>query len=150
MRIRPVQHGDRAEWLRLLKGLYPQYPDEDHIPSVDAFLSGTPHHELIPAEVFVCERDGGRLAGFLELSIRNYAEGCSGPTPYVESWYVDPDVRGEGIGRQLMIAAEEWARDRGFRELASDTDLENRESQQAHRTLGFEEVERTVHFRKPL
>jgi aminoglycoside 6'-N-acetyltransferase I len=57
---------------------------------------------------------------------------------------VEPDVRGAGIGRMLMAAAERWARDRGYAE------LENRASHQAHRALGFEEVERTVHFRKAL
>jgi len=87
MRIRSIQSSDRAEWLRLLGGLYPHHPESEHIQSVDAFLAGTPHHELLPTEVFACQRSGGGLAGFLELSVRNYAEGCSGPTPCVESWY---------------------------------------------------------------
>lgn len=150
MHIRPVEPHDRAEWLRLLKGLYAGSREEDHLPSIDAFLSDTSIDELLPAEVFVCERAGGGLTGFLELSVREYAEGCSGPTPYVESWYVDPDVRDAGIGRGLMAAAEEWARERGYREMASDALLDNTSSHQAHQALGFEEVERAVHFRKRL
>ncbi|HEX2189449.1 MAG TPA: GNAT family N-acetyltransferase [Longimicrobiaceae bacterium] len=150
MRIRTVQPSDRAEWLRLLVGLYPPHAESEHVPSVDAFLAGAPSPELLPSAVLVCERPGGGLAGFLELSVRSYAEGCTGPTPYVESWYVDPDVRGRGIGAALMAAAEQWGRDRGYAELASDTELENRGSQRAHRALGFEEVERAVHFRKAL
>ena len=148
MRARPIQPGDRAEWLRLLSGLYPDHAQTDHLPLIDAFFSGGTHQELLPTEVFACERPQGGLAGFLELSIRNYAEGCSGPVPYVESWYVDPDVRGQAVGRLLMTAAEEWARARGYRELASDTELDNLGSQKAHEALGFEEVERAVHFRK--
>ena len=154
MRIRSIHLHDRAEWLRLLLGLYPHHPESEHIPSVDAFLSGTPHDELVAAEVFVCERPAiqgqPRLAGFLELSVRNYAEGCSGPAPYVESWYVEPDARAQGVGRRLMEAAERWARERGYTELASDAELENRGSHRAHAALGFQEVERAVHFRKPL
>ena len=41
---------------------------------------------------FVAEVDG-RFVGFLELDHRKYAEGCeSSPVPFIEGWYVDPDV----------------------------------------------------------
>lgn len=150
MHIRPIRPDDRAEWLRLLLGLYPGQPESDHVPGMDAFLAGEPLPELLPSEVFVCERSGGGLAGFLELSVRRYAEGCDGPAPYVESWYVDPDARGTGVGRRLMAAAETWARSRGHAELASDALLENVASHRAHAALGFVEVERAVHFRKVL
>jgi len=150
MRVRTVQTDDRREWLRLLRGLYAHSSEEEHRPSVDAFLDGRSHQELIPTAVFVCERSGGGLCGFLELSVRNYAEGCSGATPHVESWYVDPDVRGNGVGGLLMTSAEQWARQHGYTELASDTELTNEAGQQAHHALGFEEVERAVHFRKRL
>jgi hypothetical protein len=39
---------------------------------------------------------------------------------YLEGWYVDRDVRRHGIGAALVHAAEAWARERGYRELASD------------------------------
>ena len=68
----------------------------------------------------------------------------------MESWYVDPDVRGRRVGRALVEAAEGWARERAYTELASDALLENEASQKAHKVLGFEEVERSVHFRKAL
>lgn len=150
MRIRHLQPHDRSEWLRLLTALYPEHPESEHVPSVDAFLAGRPAPWLLPSAVFVCERPGGGLAGFLELSERDYAEGCTGRTPHVESWFVDPDSRGKGIGRALMAAAEEWSRGHGYRELASDALLENRASHRAHRSAGFREVERSIHFRKPL
>jgi aminoglycoside 6'-N-acetyltransferase I len=150
MIVRTIAPSDRSEWLRLLKGLHPELSEADHVPSIDAFLSDQSIAELIPAAVFVAERQDKRLGGFLEISIRNYAEGCRGDTPYVESWYVDDDLRGTGIGRALMEAAERWARDRGFTELASDALLDNSLSHAAHKALGFEEVERIVVFRKPL
>lgn len=150
MKIRLVTPDDRAEWLRLLAGLHPELSVTDHVPSIDAYLSGGSIGELIPSAVFVAERPNGRLGGFLELSVRNYAEGCSGETPYVESWFVDEDLRGSGIGRGLMEAAEQWARERGFSELGSDALLDNSLSHAAHAALGFELVERIVVFRKPL
>lgn len=148
--VRLLERKDRSEWLRMLGGLYPDSVESDHVPSVDAYIDGTPIDELIPAAVFVAERPAGGLCGFLELSIREYAEGCTGPTPYVESWYADDDVRGAGVGRALVEAAEQWARERGYRELASDALLDNEASHRAHRAVGFEVVERIVVFRKAL
>lgn len=150
MKIRLVGPTDCAEWLRLLDGLHSESPEADHLPSIDAYLSGGSIGELIPSAVFVADRQNGRLGGFLELSVRNYAEGCTGDTPYVESWYVDKDLRSRGVGRALMEAAEGWARDQGFLELASDAQLDNSLSHAAHQALGFEMVERIVVFRKPL
>ncbi len=134
----------------MLMALYPHHPEHEHTPVVDAFLNRQQHESLLPEAVFVCERENGHLVGFLELSVRNYADGCTGPTPFVESWYVDAEVQGQGIGRKLMAAAEEWARSKGYRELASDAEFENVVSHAAHRAIGFDEVERIVQFRKVL
>jgi aminoglycoside 6'-N-acetyltransferase I len=103
------------------------------------------------AAVFVAERAPGRLCGFAEVGEREYADCCdTSPVAYLEGWYVDPDARGQSVGRALIRAVEEWARSRGYRELASDTHLENTGSQRAHARLGFEETERLVLFRKAL
>lgn len=148
--VRALRPSDRNEWLRMLFGLYPGTEESDHMPLIDAFLDGRATGELSPSAVFVLERPAGGLGGFLELAVRNYAEGCSGETPYVESWFVDEDLRGGGHGRGLLEAAEQWAREHGYAELASDALLDNHRSQAAHLALGFEEVERSVHFRKSL
>jgi aminoglycoside 6'-N-acetyltransferase I len=100
---------------------------------------------------FVAVRPGGGLAGFVEVSLQAHAAGCdTSPVGYVEGWYVDADVRRTGIGRQLVAAAEAWARARGCREMASDCEVDNRVSEAAHRSLGYEEVQRVVQFRKGL
>jgi aminoglycoside 6'-N-acetyltransferase I len=69
---------------------------------------------------------------------------------YLEGWYVVPEVRRQGIGAQLMAAAEDWARGQGCTEIASDALIDNENSHRAHRALGFEETGRVVNFRKPL
>jgi aminoglycoside 6'-N-acetyltransferase I len=94
----------------------------------------------------------GELAGFAEVSIRHdHVDGTSAaPVPYLEGWYVEENFRGKGVGRELVRFVEEWARERGFVELASDAELWNEESIRLHGTLGFREVGRTVHFVKEL
>ena len=49
-----------------------------------------------------------------------------------------------------MSAAEHWAIMRNFSEIASNTQVEDAQSQGAHAALGYEEVERVVTFRKSL
>ncbi len=59
--------------------------------------------------VFVAEAPDGDLVGFVELSLRSHADGCSSsPVPYVEGWYVVPAARRQGVGRALFAAAEAW------------------------------------------
>jgi aminoglycoside 6'-N-acetyltransferase I len=74
----------------------------------------------------------------------------SSPVGYLEGWYVRPEFRGRGVGRQLVEAAEDWARARGCTEMGSDTDLGNTQSEAAHRRLGFEIAARVTAFRKHL
>lgn len=149
MNIRPAETRDRAEWLRLRSALWPS-PRADHTAEIDSFLAALPEGRPPLAAVLVCEDSGGRLTGFLELSVRDYAEGCAGPAPYVEGWYVDREARRRGVGHGLLRAAERWAREHGYSELASDTELDNLISYEAHLAFGFEEVERAIHFRKPV
>ena len=105
---------------------------------------------LLPHCVFVAE-DHGKVVGMLELSLRPYADGCdSSPVPFIEGWYVAPDARRAGVGGALVKAAERWALENGYTEMASDAVIENTDSERAHKALGFEEVERAIRFRKEL
>lgn len=143
--IRPARPEDLEEWLRMRLALWPGHPEAEFRAEMQAMLQ----NPLTP--VFVAVRADGRLGGFLEGSLRNYAEGCdTSPVAYVEGWYVDSDLRQQGVGRRLMAAMEAWAVENGLRELASDAELDNTVSQQAHRALGFEESDRIVTFRKAL
>jgi aminoglycoside 6'-N-acetyltransferase I len=101
--------------------------------------------------VFVAPRAHGGLYGFVEAGVRAFANGVDeAPCAFVEGWWVDADARRGGIGRALIAAVENWARERGFTELGSDAELNNTISHRAHQALGFQERERVVYFRKLL
>jgi len=143
--IRRATHADKPEWLRMRLLLWPYEVADDLSKAMDDLLVDP----LTP--VFVAVRSNGELGGFLEAGTRKYAEGCkSSPVGYVEGWYVDEDLREKGIGKALVIAAENWARSQGLTEMASDTWLDNDVSIRAHLKMGYEEIERLVHFAKKL
>lgn len=147
VRVRPVTPADRDTWLRMRLALWPEDPG-DHPGEVDRYFAGTLAE---PLEVLIAEDENGVPLGFVEVNIRNYAEGCdTDRVGYLEGWYVAPHARRRGAGRALVAAAEDWARREGCTEFASDALIDNDVSAQAHRALGFEETARLRCFRKQL
>jgi aminoglycoside 6'-N-acetyltransferase I len=101
--------------------------------------------------VVVADARDGKLAGFLESSIRPFVEDCETDfVGYLEGWYIEPDYRRRGIGRDLVAAAESWAASKGCTEMASDAELGNEMSLAAHTRLGYKVTSKLVHLRKEL
>lgn len=142
--IRELRHAESAQWLAFRERLWPDVPR--------AQLQAELEHIAAEPEangVLVAALPDGRLIGFAEVSLREWAEGCATrPVGYLEAWYVDEPSRRTGVGRRLIEAAERWARARGCLEMGSDADPTNRASRSAHCALGFEEVGTSVLFRK--
>lgn len=127
------------------QALWPNPDPQDQLADMDVWLAAP------DTVVLVVPRVESGLAGFAEVGTRSVAESCaSSPVAFLEGWYVDPDLRRQGLGEALVLAAEAWARGKGFTEFASDTQLANTGSQLAHAALGFVEVERLVAYRKVL
>jgi aminoglycoside 6'-N-acetyltransferase I len=146
MIIRHAAHSDQAEWLRMRSTLWPDCPVDDHHSEMQEQIDDPTRYA-----VFVIERDDGKLGGFLEVSLRAYADGCrTSPVGYIEGWYVDADLRQQGWGGELVKAAEQWASAQACTEMASDCELDNDVSWRAHLALGYEEVDRAIQFRKSL
>jgi aminoglycoside 6'-N-acetyltransferase I len=153
--IRPAQLSDHEQLLHFREALWPNSSAEEHSRELTLILEGKAVTTL-PLIILVAElgsEAGDRiLAGFLEVDLRSHADGCdpSRPVGYIEGWYVAEKHRHEGIGRKLLAAAENWARSQGCVEVASDTWIDNEVSQRVHEALGYEVVDRCVHYRKTL
>ena len=145
--IRPVLPADAPAWQSLRSALWPEVPAADHEADIERFFWSLGE---VDTGCVVAEEEGV-LAGFAELSVRTYVDGCQDDqVGYLEGWYVAPGWRQRGIGRALVAAGESWARARKCREFASDTELTNHDGQGAHVALGFTEVARLVVYRKSL
>jgi aminoglycoside 6'-N-acetyltransferase I len=132
--------------------LWPEGPAEEHrrefVEKTTSGLSGT-----LPVAIFVAaDTASGALVGFVEVGLRSHADGCdrAHPVGYIEGWFVQAPLRNSGVGAALVHAAENWAREQGCREMASDALIDNDVSQRAHKALGYEAGDRCVHYRKPL
>jgi aminoglycoside 6'-N-acetyltransferase I len=126
------------------RALWPECTEEIHAVEIALY-------ERRPDEVavFVVDTGAPTLGGFIECTIRDRVDGAmSERVGYVEGWYVAPELRGQGVGKQLMDAAEWWTAEQGLSELGSDVELDNEASLRAHAALGFDETFRLVHFLK--
>lgn len=143
--LRAATAADDSDWARLRHALWPDCPPERH--AVEAEL-----YRQSPGIVALALDATGHAIGFAEVTIRHeHVPGTTAcPVPYLEGWYVDADWRGRNVGRALIDFVTTWARKAGFREIASDVELDNRASQAAHGRLGFREVGRTVQYVKTL
>ncbi len=144
--IRTLRESDLSEWLRLRKLLWDETVEDEHR---DEMLDIIEHPET--QCVLVGEDENGRLVGFLEVSIRPFVEDCeTDNVGYLEGWFVEPESRKKSVGSSLVQHAEEWAKRKGCREIASDAEIGNELSLKAHVSLGYQETSRLVHLRKVL
>jgi aminoglycoside 6'-N-acetyltransferase I len=146
MEIRPVRPEEHNAWLDLRLLLWPEHTREELQHDQVRFL-----HDPDVAVVLVAAQPDGKLSGFVEASIRPWAEGCATePVGYIEGWFVRSAHRRSGIGRRLVETAEAWALSKGCIEMGSDAELWNDLSHKAHLALGYREAARLICFSKRL
>jgi aminoglycoside 6'-N-acetyltransferase I len=130
----------------MARSLFPADEIENDIAEMRGFL------EREDGEVIVAEREGsGLLAGYVEVGARSVADGCvTSPVGYIEALWVDQDMRRQGIGGRLFKAAEEWSAAMGYKEMASDVEIDNEVSHEAHKRNGYTEVSKVITYFKKI
>ena len=144
--VRRATGADVGAWAELRAALWPE-DAMSHAAGIRRALV-QPHGTI----AFLAIDSDGRACGLAEATLRrDYVNGTeSSPVGFLEGWYVVPEARGRGAGRALVAAVEQWTREQGCTELASDALLDNMPSHRAHAACGFGETERVVYFRKRL
>lgn len=101
------------------------------------------------AQVFLKEIQGTPV-GFAQCQLRHdYVEGTgSSPVGYLEGIFVKKEYRKRGYAKELLSACEQWAKEQGCTEFASDCELSNKGSYDFHIGTGFEEANRVICFTK--
>ena len=114
--IRTVRPADAEAWRQLRTAHWPDGA-EDHAREIAAFFARTLAE---PQAGFLAEAQNEAVA-VMELSIRANLPSLDGVNVgYVEGFYIVPKFRGQGLARQLLRRAQEWAREQGCPKFASD------------------------------
>ncbi|HEY5101062.1 MAG TPA: GNAT family N-acetyltransferase [Gaiellaceae bacterium] len=122
-----------ADDLETVRALFREYADslEEHKPYLVGFDDEV---DALPADYdFILLSENGGCVAVRQLDER----ACE-----MKRLYVRPAARGTGIGRALVAAAVEHARDRGYDVMRLDTLPMMAEAATLYRSLGFVEVER--------
>lgn len=132
------------DWVLLRIMLWPNTTQKQHLLEIKDILRTKKNIVLI---IFINKK----AVGFVECEFRSYADGClSGDIPYLEGWYILNKYRKIGLGKKILIELIKILKKRGYKEMASDCEINNKLSYKAHRALGFIEIKRLVHFKKKI
>jgi len=132
--FRPIEDGDVDETIALWAACGLARPWNDPVKDI-AFARGKPGSEVLVA----------RLDGRLAASVMVGHDGHRGMVYYVS---VDPGLQGQGLGHQVMQAAEDWLKARGVWKLNLLVRAENEKVRGFYESLGYEVEPRLCMARK--
>ena len=140
--IRQASKNDFDQWLRMRKLLYPEYSQEQLLSEIKRIFYDKTIIGELDYEVFVYEKGRNVLGGFIETSLRPNVLKCkSSPVGYIESLYVDTDIRRNGIASELVRKSEKWIIEKKCSVFAVDTDPNEKGSIDFYLSCGFAEVQ---------
>ena len=97
-------------------------------------------------EIFVLKRSDGRRSGMLWMCRSKDQYTCD-DTGYIMGIFVEPELRGKGLGRALLKAGEGWCSEKGLMSMTLNVSPLN-DALEMYKKCGFRE--RSVVMRKDL
>ena len=98
--------------------------------------------------MFGAEAPDGLVVGWLHVHAHHVVE--RDPRAEVGGLVVDENFRGSGVGRLLMQRAEDWAREKGYREVVLRSNVIREHAHTFYESLGYTVTKTQNHFRKIL
>ena len=139
--VRRAQPADSQRLAELSTELgYPMTPEE--AAGRVRELAAHPDHAILVAEA------DGRVAGWIQVSFPRIFE-----TPAraeIAGLVVDETAQGHGIGRRLVAAAVDWARERGCLAIRVRTNVVRERAQAFYQREGFGEIKTQMVLEKPI
>jgi GNAT superfamily N-acetyltransferase len=134
--IRPVQTSDYSGLLPLLEQL--GYPNTMEV--VERYCTS---RQDWPTHIILVAVAHNRLVGLMELAIMSYLH--SGVHGEIISIVVDEQHRGKGLGKALLLYADDWFRARGIGDVCVRSRSSRTQAHQFYQKHGFV-LSKTSHF----
>jgi ribosomal protein S18 acetylase RimI-like enzyme len=131
--IRVIKPSDRAQWDELWQGYLTFYKED-----LTAEQTELTWQRLIDADFdihgLVLEVDGA-LVGLAHFSF-THSTWAANRDLYLEDLFVAEKVRGQGLGKALILALDEVAREEGSRKVWWETHHENKTARKLYDSVG--------------
>jgi GNAT superfamily N-acetyltransferase len=98
--------------------------------------------------VFVAENAGGKLAGCIHVFLMHAVE--IDTQAEILGLIVDDAFRSQGVGKNLLAGAEEWARERGIRTIGLRSNVIRERAHEFYEREGYTVLKKQKAFRKTL
>lgn len=105
-------------------------------------------HLLGDGELVLVAEQSGSVVGWVHGSEQELLE--SGRRCEILGLVVDQEHRRQGIGRQLILAVEQWARERGILQVAVRSNVQRIASHEFYQRLGYHRAKTQHAYRKSL
>lgn len=139
LQVRAYVPSDRAFVLslapRLLIGKQPWRDDRLWLEAVERWLNESIEQHNQKTMVLIAQTEQGELLGFATVSDSKHFTGQ--PQAYIGELATSDSAEGRGVGRALVAACEQWARDRGYTLLVLSTGAGNSRALRFYHHLGF-------------
>lgn len=143
--IRDIRETDAAAWRRLWAGYNDFYETAVPIDVTELTL----RRLLDPTSTMIgrIAEINARVVGF-SVSVLHESSWTSSPSCYLEDLFVDPNVRGAGVGRALVQDLVDLGRARGWARLYWHTQADNERARRLYDS--FVEADTFVRYRVTL
>lgn len=138
--IRPAQPQDSVRIAELATQLgYPSSGDE-----IARRLAEVRRSE--ESAIFVAQLASGEIAGWIGMFV--FRSIVDEPRVEISGFVVDQDLRSQGIGDKLLEAAEQWAREKGYRSIGLRCNVIRERAHAFYERHGYQHAKTQKSFRK--
>jgi GNAT superfamily N-acetyltransferase len=146
LHVRPYISDDRAFVLnlapRLAIGKRPWRDLQRWLTTVEEWLNESIEHHHHKTMVLIAEDENGERLGFATVSHHKHFTGQ--PQAYIGELATSELAEGRGVGKALVEACEQWAREQGYELLTLSTGAGNARALGFYHHLGFQDEDVTL------
>ena len=104
--------------------------------------------QLNPQQAVFVAEEGGRVLGWIDVLLSFHLQ--SGHRAEIGGLVVSAEARSQGIGRQLLLRAEQWAREQGMSEVLLRSNSKRADAHRFYLRENYKQVKTSAVFIKSL